>query len=72
MEEYEDGSVVYKDVSNLKILVKDQENGNLEISGFKDIQEMSVFENFGDFEEGENNDFFVCTGSKAKLKWKYL
>jgi hypothetical protein len=42
LEEYEDGSVVYKDVSNLKILVKDQENGNLEISGFKDIQELQV------------------------------
>ncbi len=72
MNEYDDGTEVWEDKDNLKIVVKDAELGKFEIEGFENASQMRVFVNFGDFENSENNDFHVCTGSNLQLKWNYF
>ena len=72
MKEYSDGTEVFEDKDNLRVVVKDPEIGKFEIVGFENASQMRIFVDFGDFENTENNDFHLCTGSKLKLKWNHF
>ena len=72
MKEYSDGTEVFEDKDNLRIIVKDPEIGNFEIVGFENASQMRMFVDIGDFENNKNNDFNLCTGSKLELKWNYF
>ncbi len=72
MHEYDDGSTIWEDIENLKVVINAPGKGKFEIVGFESPSQMRVFVNFGDFENSENNDFYVCTGKNIKLKWNQL
>ena len=46
MNEYDDGTEVWEDKDNLKIVVKDAELGKFEIEGFENASQMRMFVNF--------------------------
>ena len=66
MREYDDGTSVWEDTENLKIVVNDPDQGKFEISGFESDAQISTFVNFGDFENSKNNTFYLCAGSNTK------
>ena len=72
MSEFDDGLTVWEDRENLRVVVNNPDIGKFEITVFENTYQMSIFVNFGDFEDSNNNDFYVCTGSKLKLKWNAL
>ncbi len=71
MYEFEDGTKVWKIISDLKLIVEDSEAGKFEISGFKDSTELDNFLMFGDFSRIDN-DYFINTGYKSRLVWTSL
>jgi hypothetical protein len=70
MREYEDGTTIEINREKLSIVVYEEPNeGSVEILGFESLSDIDLFLDFGDFTEGENNDFYTIAGKRTQLTW---
>ena len=71
--QFTDGSKATLVFNELKIvIVDDPDKGQFEISGFVDDAHMNEFFNCGDFEDREDNEYYVRYGNEDKLIWRYF
>jgi hypothetical protein len=68
---YEDGTKVEIQREKLAIFVYDKRNKKrFEITGFESLDDINLFLDFSDFNEGKGNDFYTIAGKTTELIWQ--